>query len=428
MGFLDKIKKAVGKVPPPMPVMPTAPAAAPDDDEPAAAAAPAYDGPTFVWDGDELPLPDGWSDLSIDDWFFKFETLRDRMRYIDKEDLPSMTDADGDRLDPEEVLLITQFGFRSGGHYEKYKAWAVRDWARQTGENVTDCEFRMGAIARERIGQVKAAAMSGAGGALAPVEGVSCAQWAQLQAQLAGGADATALIAAAGIDGARWARVSAEWNRRMSTDTTGTVAGAYASAFASGAVGPYGAAAAQASSAGYAGDVGAEPVPFETFVEVTEALRAGATRGADASQVLASFQLRPVDWSNIGAYWNRKIAQQATKYHRLYDELGVKFAAKYGNGDGLTNDQREEMILGKILQMAGAGQAAQILPYLRGYFPDDANDASALDWWLDKACDMCGSAGDRGRAQALLTIRYPLQEDESDPAPVWIAARMEQLF
>ncbi|MEZ4401426.1 MAG: hypothetical protein R3B06_15480 [Kofleriaceae bacterium] len=341
MGFLDKIKQAVSKVPLTMPgAAPAstnaAPHHAPADEAtyqaaPEPAPEPAFAGPSFTYDGDRYPLPTGWDDLSMDDWFFKFETLRDRMRFIDKEDLPAMTDADGDRLDPEEVLLITQFGFTSGGHYEKYRRWSVENWARHTGESPTDCEFRLGAIARERLTKVKAEAMSGAGGPLSPVEGVTSEQWARLQAQLASGADAATLIAGAGIDDARWARVSAEWNRRMSSDQTATVATVYANAFATGAGGPYGGAAAQAASAGYAGDVGAPPVPFELFVEVAEAMRAAGLQGRDPTQLLASFKLRPIDWSNIGAYWNRKIAQEATTYHNRYSELSAHFAAKYGS-------------------------------------------------------------------------------------------------
>lgn len=429
MGFLDKIKKVVSKVPLPIPAMPAAAAAAPaataaDDDAPADDAAPVYDGPTFTWDGDQHPMPAGWADLTIDEWFFKFETLRDRMRYIDKEELPPMTDADGDRLDPEEALLVVHYGFKSGGHYEKYKNWAVSDWARRTGESYTDLEFRMGAIARERILAAKTAAMSGAGGALAPVEGVALEQWAQLQAKLAGGAEPTPLIAAAGIDAARWAQVSAEWNRRMST--SGVVAAAYAKAFTQTAVGPYGAAAAQATTAGYGGDPGPAPVPFELFVEVTEALRAAGKRGQDTTATLAAFNLRPIDWSNIGAYWNRAIAQQATKYHRLYDELGVKFAAKYGNGDGLTTAQREQMIFGKLIGMARSKQPAAMVPFLREYFPEDADDRIVLDGWLRNAVDQVGTS-DLAAARQLLLARYPLQEDEEDPLEVWVAAELERL-
>ncbi len=435
MGFFNKVKQkaqqAVGQMPnlaqqeQPTPLQPEAPP------QYAAPSAPSQEpaGPSFTWNGDTYALPQGWDGLSIDEWFFKFETLRDRMMHIDDErGLPMMTDEDGDALDPEEVLLITEFGFRTGGEYEAYRNWSVHNWAQQTGESPTDCEFRMGGIARERIMAEKAGAMSGAGGALSDVEGVSCEAWAQIQAQIAGGADHLALIAAAGMDQPKWDRVSAEWNTRMSTDTTGTVATAYANAFAGGAVGQYGGAAAQAASQGIGGDVGAEPIPFELFVEISEAQSAAGQRGEDASAVLASFGMSPLDWSNVGMYWNKRLAQEATKYHQLYTEYSAKYQAKYGTGDGLTTDQREEKILGQVLSMAGAGQAAQILPYLREYFPDDAHDTDALDWWLDKACDMCGESGDRARAQALLPHRYGLQDDVDEPLEQWVASEMESLF
>lgn len=421
MGFLDKIKKkaqdAVGQMAPPPPQ-----AQAPQFE---AAPAPQVEeepsgpvGPTFTWSGDVRSLPQGWDGLSMEDWFYKFETLRDRMMHIDDEQgLQPMNDEDGDPLDPEEVLLITEFGFRSGGDYEAYRNWSVHNWAQQTGENPTDCEFRLGGIARERIMAEKAGAMSGAGGALEPVEGVSCEAWAQIQAQIAGGAAPTGLIAAAGMDQAKWDRVGAEWMARMSTPAVATV---YGNAFASGAVGQYGGAAAQAASAGIGGDVGAEPVPFEKFVEISEALRFG--HGLD------TFGMSPADWSNIGMYWNKKLSQEASKYHQLYTQYGATYEAKYGNGDGLTNDQREEMITAKILEMVGAGQGSQILPYLKDYFPDDADDMDVMDGWFDRACDACETNGDRERAQALLVLRYPLQEDEEDPLETWVARKMDFLF
>jgi len=288
-------------------------------------------GPSFTWDGDTYALPTGWDDLSLEDWFYKFEMLRDRMMHIDDEtDLQPMVDEDGDALDPEEVLLITAFGFKTGREYEAYRNWSVCKWAQQTGESPTDCEFRMGGIARERIMAEKAGAMSGDGGALSPVEGISLEAWAQIQAQVASGVDHLPLIAAAGMDTPMWDRVSAEWNARMSSDTTATVATAYGNAFAGGGVGQFGGAAAQAASQGIGGDVGAEPVPFETFVEVGVAQSAASDRGEDVHAVLASFGMTAVDWSNIGMYWNKRMAQEATKYHRLYSEYSDKYAAKYG--------------------------------------------------------------------------------------------------
>ncbi len=325
-------------------------------------------------------------------------------------------------------FLVTQFGFRSGGDYEAYRNWSVHNWASQTGESATDCEFRMSGIARERLMAKKAGAMSGAGGALEPVEGVSCEAWAQIQAQIAGGADHTALIAAAQMDEAKWQRVSAEWNARMSADTTFAITTVYGNAFAGGGVGQYGGAAAQAAAVGVGGDVGEEPVPFEKFVEVTIAQSAGAERGEDPSAVLGSFGMSPVDFSNIGMYWNKRMSQEATKYHQLFTEYSAKYEAKYGTGDGLTQDQREEMIVAKILEMAGTGQADQIVPFLKDYFPEDAEDLDVLNGWVDRACDVCGESGDRARAAVLLPVRYQLQEDEEDSMEEWVASEMESLF
>ncbi len=46
----------------------------------------------FHYNGAHYPLPQGWDGLSMDDWFFKFETVRERMMHVDNEQLPPMTD------------------------------------------------------------------------------------------------------------------------------------------------------------------------------------------------------------------------------------------------------------------------------------------------------------------------------------------------
>ena len=83
----------------------------------AAPAQPAYSGPTFQWDGDVYPMPPGgWETLSVEEWFYKLESVRDHVMRADEEpNLPAMADEDGDPLDPEEVVLITQYGFKTGG-------------------------------------------------------------------------------------------------------------------------------------------------------------------------------------------------------------------------------------------------------------------------------------------------------------------------
>jgi hypothetical protein len=284
---------------------------------------------TFHWQGDTHPMPDGWSGLSIEDWFYRLETVRDDLMHADELDLPRMQDADGDDLDPEEVVLIQKYGFRSGGHWEAFRNWGVSSWAAHTGSSFTDIEFRMGGIARERIMAEKQAAMSGAGGGLSPVEGVPLEQWAHIQASLASGGDLDAMLAANGIDRPRWDRVSAEWMARMSSDTTMAVVTAYGNAFAGAGTGQYGAQAAQAASAGVGGNVGAEPISFERFVQVQEAMGAAAQRGQDANALLASFGMSAADWGNVGMYWNKRMQQEATKYYELFNAYSEKYRAMY---------------------------------------------------------------------------------------------------
>src|SRR5687767_5426372 len=142
---------------------------------------------SFQWDGDVYPLPNGWTGLSIEDWFYQLECVRDRLMHAADEDLAPMQDEDGDPLDPEEVLLIQVFGFRNGGHWEAFRNWGVSAWAAQTRQDRTDLEFRMGGIARERLMREKAGAMTGrggGGGGLDPVEGVTLEVWAGIQAAI----------------------------------------------------------------------------------------------------------------------------------------------------------------------------------------------------------------------------------------------------
>ncbi len=287
---------------------------------------------TFQWQGDVYPFPPGFEGLSLDDWYMRFARIQDRMTHVDEIDLPEMVDVDGDSIDPEVVLLIQEFGFQTGGQYEAFKNWSGYSWAQHTGENPADLMARMIMKSQEVLMREKADAMRapGGGGALDPVEGVSLEQWAAVQAGIASGGDANALIAQAGIDGARWQRVSAEWNNRMSTDTTATIATAYGNAFAGAGTGQFGAAAAAAVQSGPGGNPGAEPAPFELFVQVQEAVSAGTQQGHDPSAVMAQFNMTPADFGNLGAYWNKKMQSEMQKYHQLYTQFSDKYRAMYG--------------------------------------------------------------------------------------------------
>jgi hypothetical protein len=286
----------------------------------------------FQWNGNVYPMPQGWDGLSIEDWFYQLETVRDHVMHADEEDLQPIYGNDGRPLDPEEVLLIRVYGFRDGGHWEAFRNWGVASWASSARQHPADLEFRMSGIARERIMREKAGAMTGqgaGGGGLDPVEGVSLEQWAHMQAALAGGANIDQLIAQARMDRPKWDRVSAEWMQRMSTDTTFTITTAYSNAFTGAAQGQYGAQAARATAVGVGGDLGAEPISFERFVEIQEAMAAGHRRGHDPSAVLAHFGMSALDWSNAGMFWSKRMQQEAMKYHELFTHYSDLYRAKY---------------------------------------------------------------------------------------------------
>ncbi len=287
---------------------------------------------TFQWQGDTYPLPHGFAGLSIDDWFLQLERIKERVMQADELDLPNMVDADGDELDPEEVVLIHEYGFQSGGHYECFRNYSAYAWAHQTGEDPANLMFRMASKCREIIMNEKIAAMGapGGGGAFDPVEGITLEQWAGMQAAIASGGDAAALCAQAGIDDGRWQRVSAEWNARMASDTTATIATAYGNAFAGAGTGAFGAAASAAVNSGPGGDPGAEPMPFERFVEIQEAMNAAHQHGHDPNAALAHFGITAADFGNLGAYWNKRMQSEAMKYHQLYTDYSAKYRAKYG--------------------------------------------------------------------------------------------------
>jgi hypothetical protein len=91
-------------------------------------------------------------------------------------------------------------------------------------------------------------------------------------------------------------------------------------------------------------------------------------------------------------------------------------------------DALQEEAVKVCMKMAAGGQAGQMVAYLKQTFPDDADDNDALDWYLDKACDLFGEAGNRDAATAVLQVRYGLQDDEDDPMEVWVNDQLNILF
>ena len=95
----------------------------------------------------------------------------------------------------------------------------------------------------------------------------------------------------------KWDRANAEWNTRMSNDTTFTISRQYAAAFNQSASG----------NLGSGSQVSADSFPFEKYIECMVAQDVLGKQGRDAQDVLKDFGLTVADYSNISSYWTGKM-------------------------------------------------------------------------------------------------------------------------
>jgi hypothetical protein len=237
---------------------------------------------------------------------------------------------------PTRYTLLKEYGVRDEPHYYQVKAtverfiqspFAAQKWGGM-GEIMhvkmkATQDYMMGGMQNKLQGELK--------GEIEPVEGVSLDQWATAMVKIVNQKPLDQILGAMGIDQAKWDRVSAEWNARMSRDTTATIATAYGKAFTNSSAneGKFGSAAQNPGQ-------GNPPIPLEQYIEVMEAQNAGANHGKDASQILQSFGLSILDWSNLGswfsAYFNENALKNDGALHKQWTALQEKYAAKYKSG------------------------------------------------------------------------------------------------
>lgn len=241
-------------------------------------------------------------------------------------------EAAGNEGDAQLEAALAKFGLSSKAQFDD-----VREAFGQRHGH--DASFMQAAIdSRTRsVKQEMTSRMQGElKGDLAPFEGASLEQWAFVMAKVASGQDITGLLAKAGWDRPKWDRVSAEWNARMSRDTTATIASAYGQAFVASGDGPFAdagkATAASMLDASKPGVAGQEPIPFERWIEIGEAQSAGARQGLDAAAVLKSYKLTPAEWGTIGGWWSQKFNANAMKMIGDYNRLSEKYKAKFATG------------------------------------------------------------------------------------------------
>lgn len=291
------------------------------------------DCPPQQWQDEWGPLSQG----QLDDFFFQMFEIEDN------------------QPDPaKQKQLLAQFGYRHREQYEWVKLTFMKYYGTPSG-SVDHCLFNSNEIqsrmmaARMKQTQAKQNNFAAQNSELlAPVEGVSVEQYASIAARQATGLsmpDFQALLAQNQMDQAKWDRVSAEWVRRMSMDTTATIATIYGKAFSGSGAGTYGAAGAAGAAAMNATSAtghmhtagGAEPVSFEKYCEIGGAQQAWSASGKDVNAMLKQvFNISALDWSNMSTYWMTRMMSDIsmmTRMTELQNHYAQKYASAKADGD-----------------------------------------------------------------------------------------------
>lgn len=328
MGFFDKIKNKVAQ------------ASGQPQQEPEVSEVESFEAPDAdddhdtVFDGGSgnLEEVDDWGGWDPHDW----NTFWYRIKLIEQ----AGNEGGDDACDAK----CRQFGLRDAEHMRSVSETFYRHFGEQQAFTQA-CLNAQNQITRETMAGAAASNQA----IFEPVEGISLELYASTQARAAqtGGDMAKwgQLLASAGMDQAKWDRVSAEWNRRMSGqagDMNATMAllTEYSKYFGQAGQGQYGAsAAANASQAGVyggGGAVGAEPCTLERYAEIGGAQSAWAQQGRDVNAMLAQqFGMSALDWSNLSQYWSAKFSSDYTiagRYGELLDYYTQQYLAAGGGG------------------------------------------------------------------------------------------------
>jgi len=234
--------------------------------------------------------------------------------------------------DESRAEICAQRGIRDRMHWQTVRDSVYSVLARKHGsfEEVSQRElnWRQGQMQNHMQGQVAAAAASGA---LAPVEGISLEKWASINAAIVGGANHEDLLRGQGIDQARWDKVNAEWNARMSRDTTFAVAKVYGEAFQNASKGKYAeyvreAAAARAANRDLAM---APPITYEQYYDLLLQQAYAAKQGKDPIESLKASGLTVIDWTDLGTFMGYYFNRDAGRNWKTYEEIHTRLDAKY---------------------------------------------------------------------------------------------------
>ncbi|MEJ7603138.1 MAG: hypothetical protein WKG01_34945 [Kofleriaceae bacterium] len=318
MGFLDNLKKKIGNA---TQAAPRHVQAAPD---------PVPEQIDEVDDPDDAPSFDvAGFDPDDEDSFFN------AVLHMESEGQFGGTDE-------SRAEIQQRFGIRDRGHWHTVKASVyallIRKYGSMEEVGQQEINWRSGQMQRHMQGQISKAQ---AGGGFKPVEGVSLEAWAAINASIVSGANPEDLLTGAGIDRARWERVSAEWNAAMARDTTFAITTIYGNAFQAASKGKYGDYAREATAARAANrELAMEPpVSLEQYWEIMYEQSYAAKQGTDPVAALKSCGLSIVDWTDLGTFMGYFFHRTGVRHHAEYEVIHKRVEAKYAaKHPGVTAD------------------------------------------------------------------------------------------
>lgn len=224
--------------------------------------------------------------------------------------------------DESRAEIMSRYGIRDRSHWQTVKdsCYALLVQKYGSGDEVGQQEmnWRMGQMQQH---QVQAQQKMAAGGGFTPVEGIGLEAWAAMNAAIVGGSNWEDVIKGAGVDKPRWDRINAEWNARMSRDTTFAITTVYGQAFQAASQGKYNAYAKEAAAARAANrELAMEaPLTWDQFWELVYEQKYAAAAGKDPVATLKAQGLTIVDWTDVSTFMGYHIYRNGVRDHKLLE-------------------------------------------------------------------------------------------------------------
>ena len=167
-------------------------------------------------------------------------------------------------------------------------------------------------------------------GNLDAIDGIDMETWAAGNAKIANGMSVDDVLELIGTEKPLWDKASAEWQARMSQDTTAAIATVYGNAFVNSNIGKFAdAGAASATGASASNASGNIMEDFELYVKVMSHMNKGAEQGTDPQSILAIYNVSLTDWAMAGAHWTNLTSTNtamALEMTQLLDKFNAEFA------------------------------------------------------------------------------------------------------